>query len=57
MIASLIAYALCSFSVFLSVFSLVFSFKKEGTESLVALGCVFVFGIVAWGFAFLGSVT
>lgn len=57
MIASLIAYSLCSFSVFLSACSLVLSFKKEGTESLVALGCVFFFGIVAWGFAFLGSVT
>lgn len=57
MIASIIAYALCLLSVFLAVFSFVLSFKKEGTEGLVALGCVFAFGIVAWGFAFLGSVT
>ncbi|MCR6502544.1 hypothetical protein MUO32_26305 [Shinella sp. CPCC 101442] len=57
MIASLIAYALSALCVFLSTASLVLSFTRTGTESIVALGCVFVFGIVAWGFAFLGSVT
>lgn len=57
MIASLIAYTLCLFCSFLAICSLVLAFVRNGTESLIALALVFVFGVVAWGFAFVGSLT
>ena len=57
MIAAIIAYALCAFCSFLALCALVLCFKMKGTESLIALALIFVFGIVAWGLAFLGSLT
>lgn len=57
MIPSIIAYALCAFCLFLALCSLVLSFTRKGTESLIALAFIFVFGMAAWGFAFLGSLT
>lgn len=57
MIAAIISYALCAFCSFLALCALVLSCKREGTESLIALGLIFVFGMAAWGFAYLGSLT
>jgi hypothetical protein len=57
MIASIIAYALCLFCAVFSVCSVVLSYQKKGTECLIAFAFVFIFGMAAWGFAYLGSLT
>jgi hypothetical protein len=57
MIATIIAYAMCLLCCLFAGCSLMLSFSKKGTESVVALGLFFAFGIVGWGFAFLGSLT
>ncbi len=57
MIASFIAYALCFLCVVFSLASISLSYQKKGTECLVAFAFIFIFGMAAWGFAYLGSVT